>query len=1263
MQKEIFIDVLTQVFNRQYLYSHLPQLLEKAEKEKFPVGMLMIDVDNFKRINDDFGHLTGDKVLKKLAEILKKNLRDQDKVIRYAGDEFIIVVENGEISYLKKIASRLKEEVEKAEFENNIKCTISIGIARYPQDAKSLEDLIELADQALYFSKRKGKNRLYLISEVRKEEITLKLAKTLFPCKKFIGREKEILEAKRFFDKALSEYKPHCFFVKGVQGIGKSRFLNQINNYFKNKCFYFSSVGDKEKIKVPYYLIAEAIENFIKQQKRESIKEIISSLSPQAVNQLLPLFPQLKEILEVTSPQEKINLDQRFFLFKAFRDLILAFLRKRAVLISFDNLHYADIATLELIYYFLKSPHQLPLLINGAYISQGLKGTEIPLLEILSNFRREERFKEMTLERFNREEIKEMVETIFPGLLFSEKFIEKIEKSTSGNPFFVEEILKLLIEENIIVYQENKWQLEEKAEKLDFSFSIEEIMKRKLSKLDPEVKEILFEAALIGQRFDVKTLSKMHNRDEGYILDILEKAKSMHLISEDVSGGSFYFNFVNPLIKETISIEAEKADIKGKIETQKVSTSLSKYQKLLQEFSENISSQDIEKYLEELSLEEPFVEEIHLDSQTIQEIYELIRLMVTSIKNIRLFPPTNSVRINLLKKTLQLLRKILDKVERLNFEVVEGKLFVNGKVFSKKEGSYLYVDYFLSLLKEFNISSIGIHKDVQEQEFNLFLEGLSFPPQEIIFEGGWSKFLKDMIVTHIKIKESYKEKVRKERMKDVMLLDYLVGKSLNKDYFLEKLKESPEEIAYLLKMLSSQEVSEEKFKIIKENIAQIVEEIKGISASEEYLGKLRKLASLLESPVREKVFSEEIEKEILPSTEKVESVNIMDLVEKEFVESKGSVLSLRNVVKNNLKNITREEIHQVFQKLKDLGIDEELCSFIVGDISFKEVKIDKKIKIIEDISSYDESLLDEEILRDTFTELLNLKNDSKLLHTLRTIFLKIEEGVVKEKARFLNFLVDITNSTFFGGEEKIPFFISVLLKAILTEKEVVLRNIFYLLSYIVKEINYRLNQSLNGENLKYYTFMVKLLEIIKKRREEEKDEVLHKEIEGWLSEFYSKKFIENTLLLFEKFIDSKEAEDLKRMIINLKDTPSFLYLIELAFQEKEEKDFESFIKRRKLFIVLEKIKDSLSKEIFNLVKRNEIVITKDLIQFLVYIKEIKTLEEIYFSVLVTPQLKEEIISSLGKITSFDAKEMLERICREEKNKRLKILAERILKKK
>jgi len=1263
MQKEIFVDVLTQVFNRQYLYTYFPSLLKKAEREKISIGILMIDVDNFKRVNDDFGHLTGDRVLKELAEILKKNLCEQDKIIRYAGDEFIIITEKGEISYLKEIASHLKEEVEKAEFESNIKCTISIGIARYPQDAKCLEELIELADQALYFSKRKGKNKLYLISEVRKEEIALKLAKTLFPCKKFIGREKEILEAKKFFDKALSEYKPYCFFVKGVQGIGKSRFLVQINNHFKNKCFYFSSVGDKEKIKIPYYLITEAVENFIKQQKKEFIKEILSSLSPQTVSHLLPLFPQLKEILEVASSQEKIDLDQQFFLFKAFRDLILAFLRKRAVLISFDNLHYADLATLELIYYFLKSPHQLPLLINGAYIFQGLKDVKIPLLEILGNFRKEERFKEITMEGFSRAEIREMIEAIFSGLILPEIFIEKIEKSTLGNPFFVEEALKLLIEENIIVYQENKWQLKEGAEKLDFSFSIEEIMKRKLSKLDPEVKEVLFEAALIGQRFDAKTLSKVHNRDEGYILDILEKAKSMHLISEDISGDNFYFNFVNPFIKETISTEAEKADIKEKIDKQGINASLSKYQKLLQEFSENISSQDVERYLDELSLEEPLTEEIYLDSQTTQEIYELIRLMVTSIKNIRLFPPTNSVRVNLLKNSYQLLKKILNKIERINFEVVEGKLFINGKVFSKKEGSYLYVDYFLSLLKEFNISSVGIYKDVQEQEFNLFLEGLSFPPQEIISQGGWGKFLKDMVVTHIKVKESYEEKVKKERMKDVMLLDYLVGKSLNKDYFLETLRESPEKIAHLLKILSSKEVSEEKFKIIKENITQIVEEIKKISASEEYLEKLKKLASLLESPVRERIFSEEVEREILPSVEEVESVDIVDLVEKEFIKSKGSILSLREIVKDNLENMTREKIYQVFQKLKELGIDEELSSFIVGDISFRELKIDKKIKIIEDISSYDESLLDEEILKDIFTELLNLREEKELLHFLKIIFFKIEEGIIKEKSRILNFLIEFTNSTFFSGGGKIPFFISVMLKAILTEKEVVLRNIFYLLSCVVKEISYRLNQNLNEENVKYYAFMAELLEKIKKRREEEKDEVLNKEIEGWLSEFYNKKFIENTLSLFEKFIDSEEIHDLERMIMNLENTSSFSYLVGLAFQEKKEKDFESFIKRRKLFALLEKIKDSLIREIFNLIEKKEIIVTKELIQFLIYVKEIEVLEKIYFSTKVTPQLKEEIIMGLRKIATFKAEEILKRIHKEEKDRRLRILVEKTLKKK
>ncbi len=1250
---QIFIDVLTGVFNRRYLYSHLPSLLEKAKKEDSSVGMLMIDVDNFKGINDSYGHLVGDEVLKKIAHTFKKILRSQDKIIRYAGDEFIILIEGADISHLKDIAHRLIEEVKRIEFEKDIRCTISIGIAQYPQDAGSFQELIELADQALYFSKRRGKDKMYFISEVKKEEITLKIARNLFPCKKFIGREKEILKAKKIFDDALREYKPGCFFICGNIGVGKTRFLQEINNYFKNKCFFISSTGEKERINIPYYLITEAFRNFFKSCRKEFIKDIFSHLPPDEANQLILLFSEVEEILQ-TAPVEKKEWgeEKRFFLFKGFRDLLLSLLERKPVLVSFDNVHYADIATLELIYYFLRLPHPISLLINGAFISQYVT-EETPLFGILENFRKEKRFTEISLEGFNKEEINELIKTIFEGLTASPLFIEEIEKSTGGNPYFIEEILKLLVEEGFVFYHNDKWQIKEK-EGLKLPFSLEEVIKRRLSNLDPEVKELLFEASLIGQQFDVKALSELHKRDEGYILEILERAKSAHLIVEDFFQGVFRFNFVNPFIRETIYTQAEKKDLKTEDIHQRIQTlqpSLSKYQNILKEISKGFTPQEIEKYLEELSSEAIREKtEVSLSAEIIREIYELIRLMVASIKNIRLFPSSNSVRVAVLRGTFCVLKNILEKVESIRFDNMEKKLIVNGKIFSKKEKIYAYVEYFLSLMEEFNLRSIWFYRDIQEQELNLFLEGLSLHPQEIAFEGGWEKFLKDMVITHIRVKEVYSEKMKREKIEDVILLEYLLGKSLNKEHLLNKIKENPQEIARLLEMLSSQREFSEKIKTIEENLSRLIEETRSSSAAKEYLKKINQMISSLKPSVRKKIVSEKTEKIVLSAARDLPDEEILDWIEREFVRSRGSVLSLRETARKIMQEAGEKKQELIKNKLKDLGIEEDFISFIMGKYLFPNLPLEKRIKVIENLSSFDEVLVEKEMVENILRELNNQKRKEELHTLLKMVFSKVEKGIIKEKSPLFKYLIEFSKEVFFKEfKEELPFFMLVLFDMILTEEDAILRNVFYLLRYIVGEVYHRLENNFDESCFKYYIFMGQLLIVSKERKQKEKDELLCKEIEGWLREFFDRKFIENTVSFLKSFFFHPDIKYVQDLIINLKDTSIFKDLILVVFKKEEKReDFSNFVKKRAVFNILKNMKDSLIKEIYSLVEHNELPFTSEIIDFLVYIKDVASIEYFLSRFPQDFSVREMLLQGLNRISAPQAKEVLKKIRKERK---------------
>ena len=129
----------------------------------------MIDIDNFKQINDTFGHLAGDKILKQLGDLIRFNIREIDLAARYGGEEFAVVMSNTDTQEAEKAAERIRQSIQENGFaDSNSIVTVSIGIALFPLDAKSMDELIEKADTSLYKAKRDGKNRVCVHSKFKK---------------------------------------------------------------------------------------------------------------------------------------------------------------------------------------------------------------------------------------------------------------------------------------------------------------------------------------------------------------------------------------------------------------------------------------------------------------------------------------------------------------------------------------------------------------------------------------------------------------------------------------------------------------------------------------------------------------------------------------------------------------------------------------------------------------------------------------------------------------------------------------------------------------------------------------------------------------------------------------------------------------------------------------------------------------------------------------------------------------------------------------
>ena len=176
------VDELTGLYNRRYLQKMMNTEIQRSRRYDLTFSVLFIDLDNFKRINDDFDHAMGDSVLKDFSYIISRVIRAEDVAARYGGEEFVILIPQTDSLSAKILYKRIRDEVEVHTFEHRLPLTFSAGVTEYPLHGRSVDVLLNKADQAMYMSKHSGKNKLTVLKEKRdskryapKKEITISL--------------------------------------------------------------------------------------------------------------------------------------------------------------------------------------------------------------------------------------------------------------------------------------------------------------------------------------------------------------------------------------------------------------------------------------------------------------------------------------------------------------------------------------------------------------------------------------------------------------------------------------------------------------------------------------------------------------------------------------------------------------------------------------------------------------------------------------------------------------------------------------------------------------------------------------------------------------------------------------------------------------------------------------------------------------------------------------------------------------------------------
>jgi len=161
LEKWATTDPLTGLYNRRYFFEQANREIERSTRNQSPLTFVIMDIDHFKKVNDQYGHLLGDDVLEILAALFKESLRKVDICCRFGGEEFVLCLPDTDQDTAFEVAERVRKQAKKLSFETDketIHITISMGIASYKQD-DSLETVLKRADEALYLAKDSGRDQ------------------------------------------------------------------------------------------------------------------------------------------------------------------------------------------------------------------------------------------------------------------------------------------------------------------------------------------------------------------------------------------------------------------------------------------------------------------------------------------------------------------------------------------------------------------------------------------------------------------------------------------------------------------------------------------------------------------------------------------------------------------------------------------------------------------------------------------------------------------------------------------------------------------------------------------------------------------------------------------------------------------------------------------------------------------------------------------------------------------------------------------------
>jgi tetratricopeptide (TPR) repeat protein len=364
---------------------------------------------------------------------------------------------------------------------------------------------------------------------------------------RLVARDAELRELKSSVELAASGH-GQVVMIEGEPGIGKTRLLQEAQVYARLRGFAVL-VGRcyEQESAVPYLPFIELFQGRFRDMPHDELAGELGHVAPEFVK----IIPEVRERLPEVEPSVPLEpVQERLRLFSSVARYLTNLARRTPIVLVLEDLHWADAASLSLLQMLARTLRGERVLMLGSYRDVEVDRRH-PLGDVLREMNRERLFNLVNLRRLQPEGVRAMVQTMFEVQQVSDEFLGVLYDETEGNPFFVEEVLKSLVEEGAIYREDARWQRKEIAE-IQVPKSIREVVGRRLERVSETCQRALSVGAVIGRRFRFETVEAVGDLGEEELLNAIEEATRAQLIREETQAGSVEYDFAHALIREVL---------------------------------------------------------------------------------------------------------------------------------------------------------------------------------------------------------------------------------------------------------------------------------------------------------------------------------------------------------------------------------------------------------------------------------------------------------------------------------------------------------------------------------------------------------------------------------------------------------------------------------------------------------------------------------------------------------------------------------------